>query len=345
MDTLPQGLASLPNELILLIFKSIQLITDKRQFLRTCKFYNNLTKKSMLNYEEKYEVKLFAKIKEHSVEKFTLELCHDKYFDMIPNHYIISNNKILVEALAAFNCVKLLQVVMERNFKVSKVCDYASLNGSLDVLKWAKSINLSMEIIAFLDNGSLCKSNICSNAALNGHLNILKWAKEIGLKMDTLVLSHAALGCHLEILNWAKENGCGWYMEDLVKNAARGGDIEILKWVKAIGGEWNYFTCGQAARHGNLKALKWLHANGAEVNTNTSLHAANHLEILKWLHKIGCPMDSSTCTSAALKGNLDCLKFARANGCDWDNYTYMNAVHGNNKELIDWVIENGCPIF
>ena len=46
MNTLPQGLASLPNELILLIFDNILLITDKRQFLKTCTMYNKIKRRT-----------------------------------------------------------------------------------------------------------------------------------------------------------------------------------------------------------------------------------------------------------------------------------------------------------
>ena len=38
---------TLPHEIVLEIFNNIQKITDKRQFLRTCKTYNNITKQLM----------------------------------------------------------------------------------------------------------------------------------------------------------------------------------------------------------------------------------------------------------------------------------------------------------
>ncbi len=245
---------TLPNELILLIFDYILLITDKRQFLKTCKFHNNLTKQSMLNYEINYEVKFFRKIKEYCVEKFTLELCHDKYFDMIPKHYIIPNNKILVKSLAAFNCVKLLQIAMELNFDSSEIPKYAALYGSLEVLQWAKSINLNMDIIILNNNSfnnnnirsivasqenlklarllgnNTDESNICIFAASQGHLNILKWAREIGLKMDNLICYYAVLGRHLKILNWINEID-DFYIMVLEKYLISKGDDESVKWI------------------------------------------------------------------------------------------------------------------
>ncbi len=126
----------LPPELVLLIFNSIELITDKRQFLKTCKNYNMITKESMKNYEDNYTVKGFNMSRIHSVYKFTLELCHDKYFDKIPTSYINPKNPVLIEALVTFNCQSLFNVAKENNCNLINVCYFAAKNGNLDILKW-----------------------------------------------------------------------------------------------------------------------------------------------------------------------------------------------------------------
>ncbi len=354
---------TIPSEIILLIFELIPKITDKRQFLRTCNKYNILTKESMKNFENNYVVKHFHKINGYHMEKFTLELCHDKYFDMIPEHYIIPRNFILVKALATFNCVELLQVIMKRNilktmimgkrdsilsevcqyFVLSQVCEHAANNGSLEVLKWGENSGFNLGIVTYNSVGTTVFTNICANAALNGHLNVLNWAKEIGLIMDDMVCSNAALGGHVEILNWAKLNGLHWDMLVTASNAARGGNIEVLKWVKANGGKWNNFSVGHAAKNGHLEALQWLHNDGCVLERITCGLAAGHLEVLKWLHEIGCPWDETTCENAARAGNLDSLKYARENGCPWDEWTYLGAIDNDHKEIVNWAIENGCP--
>ena len=48
-------------------------------------------------------------MKKYSVEKFTIELCHDKYFDMIPNSYLTPNNKALAVIAGAFDCIEILK--------------------------------------------------------------------------------------------------------------------------------------------------------------------------------------------------------------------------------------------
>ncbi len=154
---LPQELASLPNELIIIIFNFIEKITDKRQFLKTCKLYNNLTKELIKNAENKFIENyrrhgngvvniyynlyiLYHQRNIYCMEKFTLELCYDSYFDMIPKLYFNKNNRQLVTLLVRY--------------------------GKLDLLKFA------------IKNGCLLHRNTWEIADFYGHLDILKWAKE-----------------------------------------------------------------------------------------------------------------------------------------------------------------------
>ncbi len=159
---------TLPNEMVLIIFNLITLITDKRQFLKTCINYNDMTKRLMLIFEENFSVKHFGKITEYCVEKFTLELCHDLYFDMIPMSYINKTNKIIVKAASTFNCVKLLEMA-----KIND-CDFGVIYYS---------------------------------AAVNGNVDIIKWAVKNGYKWDTWTCTFAATCGQTEIITWANKNG------------------------------------------------------------------------------------------------------------------------------------------
>ncbi len=133
----------IPNELIPIIFENILKITDKRQFLRTCVLYNKITALSMRNFENNYKIRHFNIPNNYSMLRFALELCHDRYFDMIPMSYIISHNPLITDALAAFNA-------------------------PLEILKLKK------------DNGCLFDRYTIANAALHGHLNVVKWLRENG---------------------------------------------------------------------------------------------------------------------------------------------------------------------
>ncbi len=132
---------TLPDELILLIFDCILLITDKRQFLKTCTKYNKLTKESIKNFENNYKIKNFDKINGYCVEKFTLELCHDLYFDRIPNSYIVRNNIIIVDCLAEFlhspQINKFLELAKNNDCVLNYIVQLAEKKDNMHLLKWA----------------------------------------------------------------------------------------------------------------------------------------------------------------------------------------------------------------
>ncbi len=316
---------SLPNELMLEIFNYISLITDKRQFLRTCKHYNKIMEEVFLDYESDFEIKYSNEIRifsieynigcnndeydniiTYGVEKFTLELCGDGYFDKIPESYIIPDNKILIKCLSYFNCVELLNVAKLKFCDIRNVCDYGAFGGHINVIKWG------------CNNGCLWDTKTCSFAALNGHLECLKYLHEGGCPWFDLTCAYAARNGHLSCLSYAHENGCIWGIN----------------------------TCIYASNYDKLLCLKYAHENGCGWSRSICSIAAKHgyLSCLKYAHENGCEWTSETCSDASLNGHLLCLQYARLNGCEWDNNVYKNAIKNGHFELLNWAIENGCPI-
>ncbi len=137
MDT--QCLASLPDEIILVIFNFIKKITDKRQFLKTCSKYNNLTKELFEISENNSKLNLYGKtISEYSMEKFTLELCCDGYFNMIPKKYFNERNGVIIGLLVIYGKLELLKFAINNGCRFDyDTCILAAENGHLDVIKWA----------------------------------------------------------------------------------------------------------------------------------------------------------------------------------------------------------------
>ncbi len=230
---------SLPNELVIEIFNYIQKITDKRQFLKTCTNYNILTKQSFIDYEKNYDISDFEKMSNYCVEKFTLELCHDKYFDMIPELYINKNNRIIMKAAATFNCIKLLDLTLEKGCRAyseynsyyycngNLICLCAGTYGHLDILEWI--IKKKDFIDSIINN-----TNICARAASYGQLNIIKWLRGNGFKWDEWTCIYAAANNHLEVLQWALANGCKW--SEMAYDHAKAHDQKkVLKWIKENG--------------------------------------------------------------------------------------------------------------
>ncbi len=341
----------LPTEITLVIFEYINKITDKRQFLRTCKTYYKITKNMIQITETNFKVKHFDGKKYYGVEKFTLELCDDKYFDKIPLSYFNKGNKVIIPLLTIHGQLELIK------FGISKSCifnytysGFAAAYGHLEILKWSQLNNYHIDVNGFsiiaartgqldilkwlvgnknnvnteVDDGTdtslLCSEetepDICSEAASNGHIEILKWAKENGYKLNTTACSTAALNGHFDVLKWLRENGCPW---DKIScsNAAKNGHFEILKWLRENDCPWGN-TCISAAYHGQFEILKWAYENGCPWTSDTCKFAAysGHFEILKWLRKNGCPWAIDTCTYAYDAGHIDILKWAIENGCE-----------------------------
>ncbi len=239
---------TLPNEITSIIFENIKLITDKRQFLRTCVLYNNITKVSMRNFENNYQIKDFIKINSYCKEKFTLELCHDKYFDMIPTSYIINNNRILIQALATFNCTKTLELAKNNNCDFSSISYFATIYGNLEILKWMACNNFRFD------------KNLCSLAAEHGHLEVLKWGRNYNFEWGVTCLFAAKNG-YLECLKWARENGATWN-SNVCTIAAQNGHFKVLKWARTNGCEWDNNVRVFAKAFGHLEILKWAIDNG-----------------------------------------------------------------------------------
>ncbi len=301
-----------PKEIILIIFNYILLITDKRQFLRVCKNNYIMTEDFMEKYVKIYCVKGFDEIIKYPMERFTLELIHDGYFDMIPIHYITLTNDMLIKASAFFNNINLLKnlkKIPRFNYLLKAyVCIYAAKNGQIGVLKWAKK------------NGYEWTCQTFENAAINGHLSTLQLLYKNIKIVNTKICEIAAEKGYLDILKWAYKKGCDWNSY-ICECAAKNGQLEVLTWLHENGCPWNIKTCDEASYHGNLNCLQYAHENGCEYDIKTCF-------------------DNAICF-----GHLDCLKYLRNSGFDWYDNLCLNGNKYDNKELLSWLIENGCPVY
>ncbi len=214
----------LPNELIIEVFNFILKITDKRQFLRTCILYNNLTRKPMLNYVNNHEPKCFRNVLKcsviyiikYSMENFTLELCHDSYFNLIPDHYIIPKNLILIRCLSYYNNVQLLSIAKQKGCDIRNALNFGAYGGHISVIEWG------------LKNGCSFDNFTCSKAALGGQLNVLQWLWNNNCYMDSVVCSYAAENGDLKMLKWAREHSCSW--GKTAQFARTYNQLELLQW-------------------------------------------------------------------------------------------------------------------
>ncbi len=180
-----------PNDLMPVIFDFITLITDKRQFLRTCNIINIMTKKLMEEYENNFKIDNFKKRNGYCVEKFTLELCHDKYFHLIPNTYLIPNNKIIVSALATFGNLQLLQIAVENGCKLK--VQRPSNNYYTYITKFSKIKDLTKI------------TDTCALAAQYGHQHIIEFCLNNGCELNRLSYLMAINNGHFALADWLLE--------------------------------------------------------------------------------------------------------------------------------------------
>ncbi len=263
---------TLPTELIHIIFNYIKLITDKRQFVKTCVLYNKITKKLMVEVENNLKPMytsmvsmlvhknlqsgyynpnyLYEIITDYCVEKFTLELCNDKYFNLIPMSYLQTNNSIIMYILSSYGQTELLDIAY-KNWGVNEnMLEPALYNGHLDTVIW------------FYNHGCKNKDLIAKTACANGHKHILKWVIQNGYTFTNLSF-FAVLGGRLNILIWLKKKDYMMVEDVNILEATLYGHLDIIIWVKENSRyKWTERTYqdvyNMAKRKNHLHIIEWL---------------------------------------------------------------------------------------
>jgi hypothetical protein len=108
----------------------------------------------------------------------------------------------------------------------------------------------------------------CGDIAMEGSLEVLKWARSEGCSWDSYTCERAAKNGHFEILKWVRSEGCPWD-SDTCSSAAQNGHLEVLKWARSEGCPWDSYTCSWAAWNEHLEVLKWAKLNGCEWTPQT----------------------------------------------------------------------------
>jgi hypothetical protein len=382
---------SLPDEIIVVICNYIQKITDKRKFIQTCKRVNNLTKMVIqiaeLDLEaicnnpkismdlEKRKFTQLSYTTEHSVEKFTLELCYDSYFNLIPKTYLKSNNLIIVRASAIYGQITLLKEAIKNGCKLCRqkdesyssillnICNYAVISGNLNMVKYAILHGCSpdnrtcisaaeyghLHILKFLEGYGYKYKNMfaCDAAALHGNLKMLKWLINNNYPLEEGICGSAACGGHINIIKWLMKNWDCIIDEETCEDAIMWGQLDTLKWLIEQKCPMNPDGCYlQAGRDNKYDIIEWLKDNGYKMSSHACAGAANsgHLDMLIWLKQNGFPWDEHVCEMAARNAKLDILKWLRQNGCPWNADTCAWSANNGHFDVFKWAVENGCDI-
>ncbi len=166
---------SLPLDVIPIIFRFIKKKTDKRQFTKTCKIYNDITKKLIEGtkfqcyFRKNYALLLTAQdfiMEEYGycrdfysklinsflfdtnycMEKFTYELCCDSYSNLIPKKYLVPENEILTDSLIICGNLELLQIAIRNGCILSEnAYEMAKNLGHFDIVEFIFEYNNDFE--------------------------------------------------------------------------------------------------------------------------------------------------------------------------------------------------------
>ncbi len=328
---------TLPLEILITIFDFIPWITDKRRVAQTCKKYNSIIKEFIKIIESHDQITYNSYpnnfrmgnelcrdpffqnnvdyTNEYCVEKFTLELCHDNYLDLMPMEYLIPENKIITTILILFGKIELLKIALINGCKLNKLIDRKTFN-----------------------------YNSCDFAVIGGHIDILQLVRLRGCEWDGKTCKYAAYYGHLNVIRFLIDNGCEIDMGTCV-NAAKMGHLHILEWWKGKNIPFYPEVCAAAASHGHLDIIKWLFENGCECDENICIEAAKngHLDIIKWAIENNCNFDvSETYFNAALANEINIIKWMRESNYNWDEKTCRGAAQGGHLKLLKWLIKKGC---
>lgn len=202
----------LPIQDILQIIFYNCLITDKRNFIRTCKSCYKLSI-LMPNVENEYQkminsTKFLGEMKftnfDNPLYKFTIELVYDSYKHLIPDRYIIPENRIL--------------------HYYNNIYYQTAQKGNLDMLKLLLEIknppNLKRNI-----------EHIMMGAAKGGHKFILEWMIKENYEIDNRAMTYAATGNHFELLKWLYEQEIEFISARTIPYAIKFNNIEMLEWI------------------------------------------------------------------------------------------------------------------
>ncbi len=285
---------TLPTEIIEQIILYLPKITDKRHLTQTCKLCNVILYLLIQNQESKIKIKHFKYTIKISVEKFTLELCNDSYFNLIPNSYLTSKNNVIVKALTIYGQIEILKLALNNNCKLfvknRKQYDYSTESYNNDSCAHAV-ISGSIKMLKFVRlHGCKWNGETFGFAVQHDNFAMVKFLKEYGCEIPLYVLEYAAGHGNIIMLEWLIENG-GYFYANVCARAAKCGQLEILKILRnKYNCPWDYFTTTGAAEYGHLEVLKWCIENGCEFKHSDAFMVAtgskNH-HIIFWMRDNG----------------------------------------------------------
>ena len=359
-------------------------ISDKRNLIRTC---NSCYKLSILipNVEKEFQEMInstkylygtkFTSF-DNPLYKYTIELVYDGYTHLIPDRYVIPENRIMhyyhniYYQTANKGNLDMLQLMLQIKNppNLKKNIDYlvrgAAKGGHKYILEWImqkykKKINHRateyaakgnhFELLKWLHGKEIqltCRAN--AYAIKTGNMEMIKWFFERNDKISIDCLAYAIKNNNIDLLKWFYEKD-NELLSEICENAIQEGKLEILKWgVSHCKYRYytNWYSC--PVHGGHIEILEWLKENNyiGEKTEVLSINAAcaNNFRTLKWAYENGFPISPQVCHYASLVGNLEMLKWYRKKIGVIANKTSISAVEGGHLEILKWALKKGIKM-
>jgi len=356
-------------ELTYKICSDIVRITDLRNLARVSTEFNKICTKCIPKLEDSYKQKypnlIFTKyLDKITIEKYTIEIILDEYYDQLPEKYYNKDNTIIcvmlsfkerfdllkyaqskscpitndiIKCAAYVGRIDMIQWAIENipNIEISKeyanICINLSYNGHIDVLDWMRNNNYDIII-----------PDICSYAGRKGQLHVYQWLKTHNYELNYGIVDSAAANGHIHVLEWAHENN---YIKNnnFCVTAAIYGQTKILQWALDHKYTIENINCKDVIECGHIHVLQWLIAH--DYNFNKSLlceYAATSgkINVLQWLIDNNYKLHPSFYAAAIIKNHLGVLKWAYYNGYLMNNLDLKLTIEKGKIQVLSWLIKN-----
>ena len=126
--------------------------------------------------------------------------------------------------------------------------------GVIDMMDNDEALSLPYERVVGLLGAAA--NSVCRYASVRGSVRLLKLARENNLAWSAHTFSYAAQNGHLPVLQYLHENGCPWGA-DTCKFAAINGHLPALKYSHENGCPWGADTCLYASIHERWDCLQY----------------------------------------------------------------------------------------
>lgn len=343
-------LSILIPDLLNIIFH-ICSISDKRNLIRSCKSLNSLTKlmpqieivfqKMINNTEFMEEFYKFTRFN-NPLYKYTIELIYDGYAHLIPERYIIPENRIMhyygniYYQTAKKGNLAMLQLLL-------RIENPPNLKSNIDELICGAARGGHKNILEWISNKYKLTSSAAEYAAKGNYFELLKWLYHKNVVLTNAVNSNAIKTANTTMIKWVFDRNSD--DSDYSYYAVKSNTMELIEWLHEKYPSIISEICNNAIEFGNLEMLKWGLQHNYKINYESLLGyvQGGHIKILEWLIKNGhirYKNDSLT-VYAAFHNKFDTLKWAYENGFPLTSEVTERAADNGNIEMLKWCKDRG----